>query len=166
MEKHALIFRADMAEAVLRGEKTATRRRMAAGRPRSPWYRHGCAYREGQIFAVNPGRGKPRVAEAEVTAVYESSLGAVRAPQARQEGFRSLLAFREAWAVINGAFVLSERVWVVEFKLSGPFCMGCDGTGWQEGNPACDCEDCFATGIEVSPAGRAFLHEREAVPSQ
>ena len=111
-----MIFHKDLAEKVLRGEKTATRRRMSDN-PNSPWYRGGCRYKVGQVFAVQPGRGKTRIGEARVTAVFAGRLGGVNSGDAREEGFDSLLAFREAWARINGSYDTAEFVWVIEFEL-------------------------------------------------
>ena len=111
-----MIFRRELAELILAGEKTATRRRQNEN-PRSPWFKERCAYKVGQVFTINPGRGVKRIGEARATAVYAAPLSAVTAPEARQEGFRSVLAFRDAWVGIHGSLDLSEVVWVVGFEL-------------------------------------------------
>jgi hypothetical protein len=131
-----MIFREELARKIISGDKRATRRRMVAGSPRSPWYRHRCSYSEGQVFAVNPGRGKPRVAEAKVTKVYAQQLGQMTDKDAKLEGFKNLKHFREAWKEINRVWNPAERVWVVEFELEGSVCMGCDGCGWCEARKA------------------------------
>jgi len=123
----------------------------------------GKRYPVGKVFTVNPDRGVPRVAECEVTARYRQVLGTVDARNAAAEGFKSQLAFRDAWTKINGSFHLRETVDVVEFKLIGPDCMGCDGCGWCEGSAAWTCADCFGTGIEVSPAAKALIAKVEGV---
>ena len=154
-----MIFREDLAVAILRGEKTVTRRRLVDN-PRSPWYRGhhpGDRYPEGSTFTVNPGRGLLRVGECEVTARYWQLLGSVDSAIAKQEGFALMVDFRAGWREINGTYDGEEEVEVVEFKLHGPDCMGCDGCGWCEGSPAFTCPDCFGTGIEVSPRGRALI---------
>ena len=116
-----MIFREELAEKILRGEKTATRRRMSDN-PRSPWYRERCAYEVGQVFTVNPGRGVPRVGEARVTAVYPQPLGHMTEADALKEGFRptetgtALYHFDAAWEEINGDYFPDEAVWVIEFE--------------------------------------------------
>lgn len=156
-----MIFKEELARKIITGDKRATRRRMVPGKPRSPWYRHRCAYTEGQVFAVNPGRGKSRVAEAKVTKVYSQQLGRMTEKDAKLEGFKSLKHFREVWKEINKVWNPAELVWVVEFELFGPDCMGCDGCGWCEGSPAFSCSDCYATGIKVSAAGRELMEADE-----
>jgi hypothetical protein len=118
-------FRRELAEKILRGEKTATRRRMSDN-PRSPWYREKCAYEVGQVFAVQPGRGVPSIGKARVTAVYLRTLGNTTEADARKEGFRGAAPdesakehFIAAWCEINGFFDTAEFVWVIEFALVG-----------------------------------------------
>lgn len=110
-----MIFKQELAEAILRGEKTATRRRMSDN-PRSPWWRQRCSYEVDQVFAVQPGRGQPRVGNARVIDVYPQRLYDMEAPDARAEGFASLEAFIATWKRINGGF-FNELVWVIEFEL-------------------------------------------------
>jgi len=111
-----------LAEAILRGEKTATRRKFSDN-PRSPWWEHGCSYIAGQVFTINPGRGVKRVGKARVTAVYSEPLGHMVEADALKEGFRpegsatALAAFDEAWETINGDYFPDEAVWVLEFEL-------------------------------------------------
>lgn len=111
-----MIFREELAKAVMRGEKTATRRRMNDN-PRSPWFREKCAYKVGQVFTINLGRGITNIGKTRATAVYSQRLGEARSGDAWREGFRSLLAFRDGFARINGGFNPDEEVWVVEFEL-------------------------------------------------
>lgn len=92
---------------------------MVAGKPRSPWYRHGCAYEVGQVFTINPGRGVTRIAEARITAVYAQALGAMTDKDARREGCKNLKHFREVWKAINRVWNPAERVWVIEFERLG-----------------------------------------------
>lgn len=110
-----MIFKPELAEKILRGEKTATRRRMS-NNERSPWWGGGSHYIVGQVFTINPGRGVKNIGKARVTAVYRQRLFDMGAADAWAEGFDSLLAFRNAWRSINGGF-FNEEVWVVEFEL-------------------------------------------------
>lgn len=112
-----VIFRSELAEVILRGEKTATRRQLSDN-PRSPWYRDRCAYKVGQVFTINPGRGVPRVGEARVTRVYQQPPLYVSGEQAKEEGFPTSKAFHEALCEINPGIDLSLPVWVIEFELS------------------------------------------------
>lgn len=157
-----MIFQKDLARKIVTGDKRATRRRMVPGKPRSPWYRHHCAYTEGQVFTINPGRGVSRVARAKVTRVYSQQLGEMTEKDAKLEGCKGLKHFRETWKAINKVWNPAELVWVVEFKLFGSDCMGCDGCGWCEGSPAFTCPDCTGTGVEITPAGRALLEADES----
>ena len=111
-----MIFQEELAQKIMAGKKTATRRRMVAGKPRSPWYRHRCAYKPGQVFTVNPGRGKTNIGKARVISVYPQALGAMTEQDARREGCKSLKHFREVWKAINKVFNPAELVWVVEFE--------------------------------------------------
>ena len=117
-----MIFRRHLAEQIVAGEKTATRRRQSDN-PRSPWWRERCAYTPGQVFAVQPGRGVRRVADARVTSVYAQPLKWMSEEDAYAEGFRpaeglsALAHFRIAWGEINGARDPREIVWVIEFEL-------------------------------------------------
>lgn len=74
-----MMFTEALAVAIVKGEKRVTRR-VLSDKPRSPWYRNqpaGKRYPVGKVFAVNPGRGVPRIAECEVTARYRQTLGAM-----------------------------------------------------------------------------------------
>jgi hypothetical protein len=159
------MFTEPLAAKILRGGKTATRRRLS-DKPRSPWFRGnaiGAArYPVGKVFTVNPGRGVGRVAECKVTGRYRAVLGALDDTIARQEGFDTMVSFRGAWRKINGEFDGSELVDVVEFQLDGPYCRGCDGCGWCEGSPAWTCTDCGGTGRERNAAARDLLARNPA----
>jgi hypothetical protein len=109
-----MIFREDLAKAIMRGKKTATRRRLSDN-PRSPWWKEKCAYKVGQVFTINPGRGVTNIGRARVTAVYKQRLFDMTETAAWKEGFDSLVAFRIAWRSINGGF-FNEEVWAVEFE--------------------------------------------------
>jgi hypothetical protein len=155
-----MIFTEELAAKIIRGEKTATRRRRSPNR-NSPWYSRKCGYRVDQVFTINPGRGVRRVAEAKVTNVFPQELRLAHVGDARKEGFRTLAQLRDRFTEINGEWRPAEKVWVIEFHLVGGFCLGCDGCGWCEGSPAWTCTDCFGTGRAVSPAARELLGRHE-----
>lgn len=112
-----MIFTPELAEKVMRGEKTATRRLLSYN-PHSPWHRRSRSnYNVGQVFAVQPGRGKRGIGKARCTAVYQQRLGEVSARDAWREGFRDLAEFHSAFKEINGPCRLLDLIWVVEFEL-------------------------------------------------
>jgi len=110
-------FRRELAEAVMAGEKTVTRRVMSAN-ARSPWCALKCAYRVGQRVAICPGRGKANIGYATVTSVDRSRLGLVDDREARREGFTDRRAFREAWLAINGTWEPESIVWRIGLRAS------------------------------------------------
>lgn len=118
-----MIFRKVLAEKVLAGEKTVTRR-LCSENPRSPWYRNRCRYREGQRFAVQAGRGKngKAIGYARVVSVRKERLGEAFKPsrvreEARREGFESGVLFAAAFADINGKVPRLTWVWRIEFEV-------------------------------------------------
>ena len=111
-----MIFRPELAQLILDGKKTATRRR-TSDNPRSPWSSERCGYKLGQRFAINPGRGVARVGDVTATCVYPQPLRLMQEEDAHKEGFESLEDFKAAWKAINGTFDPREWVWVVEFEL-------------------------------------------------
>jgi uncharacterized protein YhfF len=162
-----MMFTEPLAAKIIKGEKTATRRRLSDN-PASPWWREDCKYEVGQVFTVNPGRGVKRVAECAITAIYKAPLGQMTEADAQAEGFEDRYAFWTTWNDINGAFD-DQEVWVIEFKLTGAECAECQGAGhWSDWNGeeggAGKCGACYGTGIQPSERGRAFVtREREGV---
>lgn len=115
-----MIFKEELAQKILRGEKTATRRQMSYN-PRGHWYREKCIYDVGQVFTINPGRGVKNIGSAKATAVYKQRLGDATEADAHREGCKSLAGFRDLFAAINdGTFNPDEEVWVVEFERVHP----------------------------------------------
>lgn len=109
-----MIFRPELAELVLRGEKTVTRR-LVSDNPRSPWWRERCALRPGQTVAVCPGRGKPAIGRVRIVRVTREPLGAITDAEAAKEGFASADEFRKAFTAINGGYAPDALVWRIEF---------------------------------------------------
>lgn len=115
-------FRPELAEKVMAGEKTVTRR-LVSDNPRSPWYRKRCALVVGRDYAVCPGRGKPAIGRVIVLDTVEEALGWLTDREARCEGFPDRIAFTEAFADINGTYDAGARVWRVEIlAITGPLC--------------------------------------------
>ena len=112
-----MIFRPELVEKILAGEKTETRRLMSDN-PRSPWSSERCMYRAGQRYSVQPGRGQRSVAQVEATAVLRGQLRTVTNDSAQAEGFFNLAEFRDYWTEMHGHFDPFAKVWVVRFRLA------------------------------------------------
>jgi hypothetical protein len=111
-----MLFREELADKIIAGEKTATRR-LPKDNPRSPWWWKGCRYKVGRRFPVMCNFNEPARAYAIVTRVALERLGDMQPGQAKEEGTLSLHLFERLWAGINGEFDPEQWVWVVEFKL-------------------------------------------------
>jgi hypothetical protein len=111
-------FRPELAEKVMAGEKTVTRR-LVSDNPRSPWYVGGCSLNVGQDYAVCPGRGKDAIGRAVVTDVRLEPLGEIGDGEARREGFVSQREFDDAWVAINGRWDPTAQVWRVGLRALG-----------------------------------------------
>lgn len=110
-------FRPELAEKVMAGEKTVTRR-LVSDNPRSPWSAKGCRFSVGQSVAVCPGRGKHAIGRVVVTAVHIEKIGNITEDEARREGFASIAEFMDAWRAINGPLSNGwDTVWRVEFAV-------------------------------------------------
>jgi hypothetical protein len=166
-----MMFTEALAIAIVKGQKTATRRRISDN-PRSPWaeptgmtHDRTWRYPVGMVFTVNPGRGVRRVAECKVTRRRIAALVDLTDAQAQAEGFAHRQAFFEGWEKINGGVdFLVERVHVIEFKLAGLECLLCDGKRYVDdlGEGRQPCLDCFETGIDVTPEARELIAKVEA----
>lgn len=113
-----MMFRPELAELVMLGEKTVTRRACSEN-PRSPWWREACQPQPGRRVAIQPGRGKPRIGRATVVSVEREAFdpASISEPEARREGFDSAASFRGTWARLHGAL---EPVDVWRIELADP----------------------------------------------
>jgi len=112
-----MIFRPDLAEKVMRGEKTVTRR-VCSENPRSPWFKDRCKLVVGADYAVCPGRGKNAIGRVIVRRVWKERLYlAFTNKEARLEGFATGLELRRAFAAINGELAAHTFVWRIEFEV-------------------------------------------------
>lgn len=91
-----MIFRPELAAAVLRGDKTQTRRLVRPGE-------EACAYRAGGSYSVQPGRGRKAVGRIVVTHVERRRLGEITHEDAVAEGFASVEAFARYWLDLHDA---------------------------------------------------------------
>lgn len=113
-------FRPELAEKVMAGEKTVTRR-LVSNKPRSPWFVDRCGLTVGQDYAVCPGRGKSAIGRVMVTDVSLVPLDPISDEEARAEGFEDARGFWEAFDAINKGKPVDrgEWVWRVEFRPLG-----------------------------------------------
>jgi hypothetical protein len=159
-----VIFRPELAALVVKGEKTATRRRVVFYNERAMWrIEKPWRYPVGKVFAVQPGRGVDGIAQAVVTGRWIEPLCAITPAGARAEGFPTRDAFVDAFRAINGYWDPDARVHVVEFKLTGPACWDCGGDGHEKAHQRAIgiCGFCFGTGIAVTPEARELIAELE-----
>lgn len=112
-----MIFKPDLAQKVLAGEKTVTRR-LVSDNPRSPWWRGHCSLVVGKDYAVCPGRGKTQIGRVRIISVDRMGLWPMTDSEAKAEGFSSLGAFGNAWDRINKHALAQHEVWRVEFELA------------------------------------------------
>lgn len=105
-------FKRELAEKVIAGEKTVTRR-LVSDNPNSPWWREKCRYRVGQEIAICPGRGKYQIGKAVVVSVERMALGVLSLAAAQAEGFRDRADFEATWTLINGTYDPWAVVWRV-----------------------------------------------------
>lgn len=110
-----IIFRPELAEKVLDGSKTVTRRRVNRENPRAHWHRDQVKTLEGKRRAVVPGRAKHgigwvTVAGVEFELFYPASIDDA---EAQLEGFADAAAFKATWLELHG-HVQPVEVWRVE----------------------------------------------------
>lgn len=109
-------FRPELAEKVMAGEKTVTRR-LVSNNARSPWYVDRCGMKVNHTYAVCPGRGKNAIGRIRVTDVSLVPLDPISDEEARAEGFEDAQGFWDAFNAINKGKPVdpSEWVWRIEF---------------------------------------------------
>lgn len=100
-------FRPELAQAVINGRKTVTRR-LVSDNPRSPYSLERAPKMVGKRIAICPGRGKHNIGFATVASVKRETfnpMGMARKhlrPEVRREGFSSWNDFLSAWLSLHG----------------------------------------------------------------
>lgn len=110
-----ITFRRELADLVLSGFKTETRRRLS-DKPASPWYREGCKHEPGTRHAVCV-KGEKALGYIVIDDVALVRLGDITPDGARAEGFDSVEAFRATWEELHGGWNPRERVYRVRFHV-------------------------------------------------
>jgi len=105
-----MIFRPELAEKVLAGEKTETRRPVREGETE-------CRYVPGRDYAVQPGRRRRSVGRIAVTDVRRERLGEITHEGALREGFPTVRAFLDYWRQLHGRVDPEQEVWMIRFEL-------------------------------------------------
>lgn len=105
-----MTFKPALAQKILSGEKTQTRRLITSAK---------CRYEPGKDYAVQPGRGKPAIGRMLVTAVRRERLIDISEEDARAEGFVDRAAFFDAWGSMHGEPTIQE-VWVITVERLNP----------------------------------------------
>jgi hypothetical protein len=114
----SIMFKPEMFELVLAGEKTQTRREMSDN-PRSPWFRDGSRLPViGSEVPIQRGRGVKATAAIRICESGPQELGRMTDFEAEAEGFPAgLEAFFDYWRRMHGAVDFTEEVWVLGFDL-------------------------------------------------
>lgn len=102
-----MIFSGDLADKVLDGSKTQTRRPVAPGKP--------CRYEAGKTYAVQRKRGTVAIGRILVLSVQKVPVCSLSRADARAEGFDSPDGFYVRWQEFYGR--LSGECWRLEFEV-------------------------------------------------
>lgn len=125
-----MIFKPEMVEKILAGEKTVTRRPVKTRFRSTALKRHArfheyldCRYEVGKAYAVCPGRGRKGVARIRILSVERGPLKPERCTisalvdEGRREGFRDWFGFCDYWRDLYDDFNPDQIVDRIEFEL-------------------------------------------------
>jgi hypothetical protein len=105
-----MIFRPELTEKVLSGEKTETRRPVKEGETE-------CRYVAGRDYAVQTGRRRRSIGRIAVTDTRKEKLGEITHEAAVREGFGGVGQFLAYWQRLYGGIDPEQEVWVIRFEL-------------------------------------------------
>ncbi len=113
-----MIFKPELVEKILAGEKIETRRlvKYEAGREVP------CRYVAEKDYALQPGRTEPGIpgVRLKVLSVTREHLGQMEYGKALREGFSGTGEFFRYWERLHGRVVPDlVEVWVIRFELEG-----------------------------------------------
>lgn len=106
-----MIFAPSLAQRILDGQKTVTRRRLKHRGGRE------IRYKIGGVYAIQPGRGKRHIGHIQVRDVIAEPLAFLDEVDAVREGFRSAEEFYRYWAVLHRKVDRDEIVARIVFEL-------------------------------------------------
>lgn len=124
-----MIFSPELAEKVLSGEKTVTRRpakpkvmgAVFGGGDLIPKFTAdgACRYRPGKDYAVQPGRGKKAIGRILILDVRLEPVGNIQGDwqEARCEGFEDPSFFIAYWRKLYGSYNPDQLVHRIQFQL-------------------------------------------------
>lgn len=126
-------FTNGLAESIMRGEKTQTRRPVksteSAKATEGIWadqiesvYTNGrLKWMVGKTYAVQPGRGKKAIGHIKITRIRQQRVHDINRVDAVREGFKDMRAFQRKWSDLYDstqfAWKNNPRVWVIDFHL-------------------------------------------------
>ena len=116
-----MLFKPDLVEKILVGEKTQTRRPRHGDNPtgeRGGWIDEPCRYKVGKTYAVQPGRGKKAVGRIRVLRVTPEAMCDMTEDDVRAEGFESRQAFVNRWLEMYGEGNWLDPVWKIECEVN------------------------------------------------
>jgi hypothetical protein len=118
-----VIFARDLAEKIVRGEKTQTRRlrhgENSTGKP-GGWVDEPCRYKVGRTYAVQPGRGAKSIGRIRILSVTPQAFCDMTKDDVLAEGFQTHSAFAARWLSMYGKGSWLDPVWRIEFELVKP----------------------------------------------
>lgn len=103
-----MIFKPELVKKINAGTKTMTRRIVKDGETE-------CRYREGRVYAVQPGRGKAASFSITILDIRQERLGEIDYRDARREGFKTTDEFAAYWTALHKSFRPDQLVWVIGF---------------------------------------------------
>lgn len=118
-----MIFSPDLAEKIMRGEKTETRRPRTGENPTGKlggWINNPCRYQPGRTYAVQPGRGKKSIGRIRVLSVLPEVLHEMTDESFRREGFANAQEFQAKWLSLYRRGNWLDPVWTIRFEVVEP----------------------------------------------
>ncbi len=115
-----MIFSPDLAEKVVAGQKTVTRRPRNGSNPSGKpggWEDAPCRYKAGKTYAVQPGRATKSIGRIRVLSVRPELMTDLTEDEARKEGFADIGGFVAKWLAIYGKGSWLDIVWRIEFEV-------------------------------------------------
>ena len=147
-----MIFRPEMAELILAGKKTQTRRAVKySDRGKAI----DCRYVAGKSYAIQPGRGKRATERLTVLEVHTQRLGDADPADVRREGFRTRDEFFAYWIELHGTLDEDLQVHVITFAKGDLTDQPRLLRGTSPAAPTCQAPVKRSDGT-AKPCGRAF----------